>query len=215
MEGNQPGLTDPIVLFDRHASRYAELFMDVTNYAGSLDFLLKSLHIRQLYVLDVGCGPANLSAYLFRKNPSLRIWGVDAAPSMIALARQRLPEAGFEVADIRNLPPFSFTFDLVVLGFVAPYLSPTELDSLLGNLSKSLPVGSWVYLSTMEAEQVCSGIVSNSYGEQTIQHFYSEEYLTGLFLKFNLQIKHTQRIPIIPSGGNSENDICLIAQKVE
>ncbi|MBX7181205.1 MAG: methyltransferase domain-containing protein [Bacteroidia bacterium] len=214
MEGSRSKpILDPIILFNRHANRYADLYMDVSAYEASLHFLLQLLHPNQIHVLDLGCGPANLSGYLYRANPKFHIVGIDAAPSMVDLAKMQLPNGSFWVGDIRSLPPFTTSFDLVLLGFIAPYLSPSELRALLVELAGILKDGSLIYLSTMEAKQEKSAVVSNSMGEQTIQYFYSEQELLNLFRELSFETRHTLRIPIVHPEGKSDNDLVLILQK--
>ena len=53
-------------------------------------------------VLDLGCGPGAPVAVLLAAR-GLTVTGIDAAPSMIALARRRLPGADFRVGDMRAL----------------------------------------------------------------------------------------------------------------
>jgi SAM-dependent methyltransferase len=53
-------------------------------------------------VLDLGCGAGEpIARFLIEQG--LRLTGVDAAPTMIAICRARLPEATWIVADMRTL----------------------------------------------------------------------------------------------------------------
>ena len=53
-------------------------------------------------VLDIGCGSGEpVARYLFDKG--LTLTGIDSSPRLIELARRALPEACFEVADMRAL----------------------------------------------------------------------------------------------------------------
>lgn len=56
-------------------------------------------------VVDLGCGPGNLTALLAERWPGARIQGVDSSPEMIAKARATHPELGFEVGDLRDWRP--------------------------------------------------------------------------------------------------------------
>ncbi|MCX5787988.1 MAG: class I SAM-dependent methyltransferase [Elusimicrobia bacterium] len=47
-------------------------------------------------VLDLGCGPADIPIRLARASGAVRVSAVDAAPAMIALARQAVAEAGLD-----------------------------------------------------------------------------------------------------------------------
>ncbi len=54
---------------------------------------------------DIGCGPGNSTEVLRERYPSARIIGLNSSPDMIQAARKRLPDATFEVADIRQWRP--------------------------------------------------------------------------------------------------------------
>jgi ubiquinone/menaquinone biosynthesis C-methylase UbiE len=45
-------------------------------------------------VVDLGCGPADVTVRFARANPDARFVGVDAGPNMLALARARVEHAG-------------------------------------------------------------------------------------------------------------------------
>jgi trans-aconitate 2-methyltransferase len=52
-------------------------------------------------VVDLGCGPGNLTALLRERWPAARITGIDSSPEMIAQARAAAPGVDFEVGDLR------------------------------------------------------------------------------------------------------------------
>jgi trans-aconitate 2-methyltransferase len=56
-------------------------------------------------VVDLGCGPGNLTALLTERWPSAEVRGVDSSPEMIAEARASHPEIDFEIGDVRDWRP--------------------------------------------------------------------------------------------------------------
>jgi ubiquinone/menaquinone biosynthesis C-methylase UbiE len=70
--------------------------------------------------LDAGCGPGQFTILVAERLPSLEMWGIDLAPTMIELARDhaaRSPAASrlhFEVADVAKLPFPDGHFDAVL-----------------------------------------------------------------------------------------------------
>ena len=50
------------------------------------------------YVVDMGCGPGNLTAMLAQRWPSATVYGVDNSPQMIETARQLAPAASLRSA---------------------------------------------------------------------------------------------------------------------
>ena len=53
-------------------------------------------------ITDLGCGPGNVTRLLAGRWPRAQITGVDASAAMLERARPTLPEARFELADIRH-----------------------------------------------------------------------------------------------------------------
>ena len=67
-------------------------------------------------VIEIGCGPGEVSNYL--KMKGLNITGIDISDKMIEIARQLNPFIDFQVGDVFNLN----YRDSSIYGIVAPYL---------------------------------------------------------------------------------------------
>lgn len=67
-------------------------------------------------VLDAGCG-SGIAAQI-AAGMGASVYGIDAAESMIAIARERVPEGDFRTGDLEDLPYPNAQFDLVT-GFNA------------------------------------------------------------------------------------------------
>lgn len=64
--------------------------------------LLRRVDVRlPATVVDLGCGPGNLTDLLAERWPSAEITGVDSSPEMIAAARERGSRVRYEVGDVR------------------------------------------------------------------------------------------------------------------
>jgi SAM-dependent methyltransferase len=68
------------------------------------------------HVLDVGCGTGVFLRMCVDRGATAS--GIDAAANLLALARQRVPEADLRLADMQALPYADDTFDLVT-GFTS------------------------------------------------------------------------------------------------
>ncbi|MFL6796033.1 MAG: class I SAM-dependent methyltransferase [Xanthobacteraceae bacterium] len=66
-------------------------------------------------VLDLCCGQGNVAEALARRG--CKVIGVDFSPTMLQLARQRLPHSTFIEADAQELPFRHGAFDVVVSNF--------------------------------------------------------------------------------------------------
>jgi trans-aconitate 2-methyltransferase len=84
---------------------------------------------------DIGCGPGNSTEVLRDRYPSARIIGLDSSPDMIQAARERLPDIGFEVADIRQWRPKE-PLDVILANAVLQWIPDHEtlLPALIARL---------------------------------------------------------------------------------
>ena len=56
-------------------------------------------------VFDLGCGPGNSTELLVQRFPGAAVVGTDNSEAMLASARERLPQARFELGDIATWAP--------------------------------------------------------------------------------------------------------------
>ena len=60
--------------------------MDLDLYDDTYDTFCEEVNIENATILEIGCGPGNITKYLLNKRPDFRIEGVDVSPNMILLA---------------------------------------------------------------------------------------------------------------------------------
>jgi len=80
------------------------------------------------HVLDVGCGPGTITVDLAARVPAGQVTGIDAAPDVLAIARQEAerrgrPNVRFETGDAYHLAFADGTFDVVHAHQVLQHLS--------------------------------------------------------------------------------------------
>ncbi|MBK6527930.1 MAG: hypothetical protein IPG07_21680 [Crocinitomicaceae bacterium] len=56
-----------IEVFDKGAELYQEKFMDLKNYHASFDVFCESVKKENAEILELGCGPGNITKYLLSK----------------------------------------------------------------------------------------------------------------------------------------------------
>jgi trans-aconitate 2-methyltransferase len=92
-------------------------------------------------VVDLGCGPGNLTALLRARWPEARIRGLDSSTEMIDRAREAEPGIAFEVADLRDWAAGDDTVDVLVSNATLQWV-PEHLD-LLAVLAGHVRPGGW------------------------------------------------------------------------
>jgi len=88
--------------------------------------------------LDAGCGGGGAS--VLAKQRGARVSGIDAAASLIEVARERVPDGEFYVGDIQELPYDDQTFDAVIAASSLQY-ADDRVASLREMKRVSIPDG--------------------------------------------------------------------------
>ena len=93
-------------------------------------------------VVDLGCGPGNLTTLLAQRWPDASIAGVDSSPEMVAAARRLDTGIYFEVADLRDWLATAEPVDVLVSNATLQWV-PGHLD-LLPALVDAVAPGGWL-----------------------------------------------------------------------
>jgi trans-aconitate 2-methyltransferase len=96
---------------------------------------------RPRVVVDLGCGPGNLTATLAERWPGARVRGVDSSPGMIEEAAAESYPVDFEVCDLRDWTPEADT-DVVVSNAALQWVPGHE--RLLEGWAAALHTGAWL-----------------------------------------------------------------------
>lgn len=206
---------DPkIAVFDKKAELYQQKFMDQSRYAEGLNRCCELLGTNQGKLLDLGCGPGNVSRYLLDKIPWLRVEAVDLSPAMVALAQNNLPTAMCSVGDVRELDIWAGGFDIIVAGFCIPYLNREAVRELVLAAYQKLNLGGLLYLSFMEGDYSRSGYQLSSDGQDKAYiHYYPAEEIRSLFEASGFEIDSLLRTNFEKEDGSLDVDVQIIGVK--
>ncbi|GAA4309898.1 class I SAM-dependent methyltransferase [Nibribacter koreensis] len=167
------------------ASLYQEKFMDVDLYDDTYDRFCQLVDKPNARVLELGCGPGNITRYLLSKRPDFILEATDAAPNMVQLAQINNPTATCYVLDCRDLDQVSRTYDAVICGFCLPYLSEEDCQKLIYDSATVLTAGGILYLSFIEGDPQKSGYETSSNGEHTLYIQYHQTHSLTAILRQN------------------------------
>ena len=194
--------------WNKLASLYAEKFMDLSIYNETYDLFCNAIIQDHPEILEIGCGPGNITRYLLNKRPDFKIQATDIAPNMIALAQKNIPEAQFSTLDCREIESIDQKFDGIVCGFCIPYVSGEEATKLISDCANLLKSGGIIYLSFVDSDQGESGYKSTSTGERT--YFYYHPFTTILLNLKKNQFSHIKTMPVEFKRSENETELHTI-----
>lgn len=197
-------------IFNKYAESYENRFMDVSDYASGLNFLLNNLSNEQINVLDVACGPGNISKYLVERNSKLEIDGIDLSENMISLASNNIPTGNFFLHDARAITSLQKKYDLIISGFCFPYLTKEEAIQFIADAKLCMNPGGLLFISTMEKDYSESGIQKGSQGDEIMMHFHEERYLREALLENGYSVVFTERVTTINSVNEEVVDLMMV-----
>ena len=127
-----------------HSAWYIERFRTMAANGDDLDGearFIDAIVPRHSRILDAGCGPGRVGAYLARVGHD--IVGVDIDPILIDAARQEHPDSTWLVADLAELALPALGIDepfdaIVCAGNVLTFLDPDTRRPVLANLAAHL-----------------------------------------------------------------------------
>ena len=199
-------------IFNKLANGYQDKFMDVSLYHDSLDIFCDNIKKENATVLELACGPGNITKYLLEKRPDLEILGTDLAPNMIELAKINNTTAEFQLLDFRDIESLNKKFDAIMCGFGLPYLSKEEAIQFIKDSNQQLNDNGVLYISTMEDDNTKSGFKTGSTGYTIYQNFHQADYLSATLEENGFNIIHLDRMEYIHNEEKT-TDLIIIATK--
>lgn len=180
--------------FDKSAKIYQDKFMDVSLYADPLKIFCDNITPDNACILDIACGPGNITKYLLERKPDYEVLGIDLSSKMLSLARNNNPKAKFQLMDCREIDTIEQKFDGIICGFCLPYLTREEAIELIINVSQLLKPSGVFYLSTMEEdENNKSRYQISGAGDHVYVNYHQEGYLSKALRENNFEIISLKR----------------------
>jgi SAM-dependent methyltransferase len=199
--------------YDAAAATYARLFRDQLR-DRPLDRAMLGAFAEVVgagaQVADLGCGPGDVTAHLDGLGPA--VFGVDASPAMIELARQAYPRLRFEVGLMAALDIADGTLGGVLSRWSVIHTPPPELPGILAEFHRVLAPGGHLLIGFSATEdpshltQVFDHSVAPAYR-------WSPDHFAALLRQSGLaEVARMVREPE-PTDRRQFQDVYLLARK--
>lgn len=200
-----------IKAYNQSAHAFEGTIGKLDNYNHCYDYLVERLPLSGAAVLDLACGPANISLYLAKRR-DFSLLGIDLSEGMLQEARKKFPQGNFLC---KSIVDFSLPqhFDLVLNGFGLPYLNKEQRRQSLAASIKAMKPGGRFFLSFMEGDR--QGFETPSFNKEVELYIYYhlrkevEEELSQL----GLSIEKSWELGYKEADGSITTDVVLIARK--
>ncbi len=200
-------------VFNDNADIYADKYMSVAKYQNELQQLCKLIVEDEARILDIACGPGNLSQYMISRNPKYRILGIDFALAMISKARSLVANVEFQLMDVREIGQLNQKFDVIICGFVMPYLEDEDIEKMMLDIKKLLCQNGLLYISTILGEKDEQIAKKSSDGKNDLMiRLFTEQTLSDTVFKHNLTMEYLSVLKSAQSDENANDEIIVIAR---
>jgi SAM-dependent methyltransferase len=193
------------------ADLYEANFMDIRCYDESYMRFLALLP--GISVLDLGCGPGNISRFLKQQRPELELVGWDIAPNMVDIAAKWVPDGHFLVKDIRDIGHSPEKFDGIICGFGLPYIAKEDRHSFFDGIAQNLTTGGVLYLSFVHGSMTESGYKTGSNGLRVYFHYHDKDELAQALQHRGFHSIEISEVRFERADKSSELHTIIIAQK--
>lgn len=190
---------ESVASFDKVAALYADKYFELHDYDAFYARLIAGLP-QGARLLDLACGPGNVSAYVARERPDIALLGLDMAPAMLAQARQRVPGAEFRQGDCRRLDPQLGRFDAAAFCFGLSYLEEGDAQASLAGLRAHLKEGAPLLLATITGARAETRIERGSSGDPVHMVYRTPEAVLAMLAAAGFAVEDSA---LLPSPANS------------
>ncbi|MBW5485923.1 class I SAM-dependent methyltransferase [Streptomyces bambusae] len=137
-------------LFDELGAHYEDAFAGLPGQLAALDWLVPRLPAGAR-VLDIGSGTGRPVAERLAA-AGCEVTGIDVSPAMVELARDRVPGARFELADVRTYEAPRGGFDAVCAFFPLLVMSRPDVEASLERIADWVAPGGHFVMATVPAD---------------------------------------------------------------
>ena len=188
------------------ANRYIELFGSIAAvHVDDLALINRHLAIRPGTVLDAGCGPGHITAYLHSLD--VDAMGIDLVPEFIAHARATYPDGRFELGSFRQLASTDGTIAGILAWYSLIHVLPNELDEVLAELRRALAPDGKLVVGFFDGDEV------SAFEHKVVTAYYwpIDQLATRLHRAGFTEVERQQRPGLADSGIRSHAAIAAVA----
>jgi len=202
-----------INFYSKNSTQFTEKIASLEIYNSSYsDFIL--LAPRKQSILDLACGPGNVSSYIQKIIPHIQITCVDLSPEMIEIAKTKIPNAKFYISDILNITIPSTKYDVIICAFGLPYVERNKINIFVSEINRYSNKGSFVYISCMEGSTIEQETMSFANNQKVLVQRFTKNEIIEAFLEYNFNLAHYRAQNYTEPDGSITTDMIFFFEKM-
>ncbi|MEV4510142.1 methyltransferase domain-containing protein [Dactylosporangium sp. NPDC049525] len=135
------------------ADLYIELFGTSQQvHADDLAFIGRHLSIRPGKVLDLGCGPGQITGYL--RSLGVDAAGIDLVPEFIAHAKAAHPDGTYHLGSMRHLDVEDGAIAGILAWYSLIHFQPQDLDGVLAEFRRVIAPGGRLVVGFFDGDEL-------------------------------------------------------------
>jgi ubiquinone/menaquinone biosynthesis C-methylase UbiE len=201
--------------FDEFAVEYAERFNSIDSYILSINKFCDLVQVNNPKILELACGPGNITKYLKQKFPNSEYIAIDLAKKMIDIAKEQVKGVDFRIMDMKKISTINTKFDAIMCSFGLPFLSKNDSNKLIADCSILLNKDGVIYISTMEGNELKAGFESTSFSGDSKVYFnyHQQKDIENALIDNGFLINEIKRQDYKEPDGSILVDMIFIATK--
>lgn len=200
--------------WNKIAPVYEDKFMNLAYFDETYEGFCSTLATENAQILEIGCGPGNITQKVIQLKPDVRIIATDVSRNMLDIAKKNNPTAEIEVLDARNISKLTTRFDGIIIGFCIPYLNDSDCKKLLSDCANLLENKGILYISFVAGEPEKSGFKMGSSGDRAYFYYHDINTIKSYLLAFHFRLLHHWSIDYPINETNNEVHTVLLFRKV-
>jgi ubiquinone/menaquinone biosynthesis C-methylase UbiE len=207
MDNNQ---ITTIKSYDDSAIEFMKKIGSLKNYNETYDFLINLIN-EDDNILDLACGPAQISKYIIDK-VNVNVTGVDLSKEMLKIAKENIPNGVFIQDSITNVHN-NLEYNLVIIGFGIPYLNKEQVKKCIKNCVSMLKINGHIYISFMDGNK--QGFEETSFGGKNkfYLYYHQKEEIINIMKNNGIELIKNYELNYKEMDGRITKDIVLIGKK--
>ncbi|MCR6488263.1 class I SAM-dependent methyltransferase [Amycolatopsis sp. OK19-0408] len=200
-------------LYDAIGETYEAAFGQQPGLTRVLDALVRALPLG-VRVLDLGSGTGRPVAATLAAGGHA-VTGYDVSERMVNFARAHVPDARFEVGDMRSLSFGEGSWDAALTVFSLLQLPHADQLQMLERISQWLAPGGYFLAATVPHPAGCGGRESDWMGHRVRTYSFTALALKEHVAAAGLQVLHEEVVSFVPASdeADAEEQVYLIARK--